>query len=77
MTDQQYFNHVAAALKAVNDAAAKYMQKNPNAKYKGCDGKERPISFALDIARKHAQVLSEVSEDAADDQGGGAENAVT
>lgn len=62
MTDQQYFNYIAAALKAVNDAAAKYLQKNPNAKYKDCDGIDRPISFALDIARKHAKALTDLPE---------------
>ena len=62
MTEQQYFNQVAAALKAVNDAAAKYMQKNPNAKYKDADGIDRPISFALDIARKHATILTDLPE---------------
>lgn len=34
MTDQQYFNQIAAALNAVNDAAAKYMQRNPNGSIK-------------------------------------------
>lgn len=62
MTDQQYFNQVAAALKAVNDAAAKYLQKNPNAKYKDANGKEMPISLALDIAMKHAKMLTDLPE---------------
>lgn len=62
MTDQQYFNQIAAALKAVNDAAAKYMQKNPNAKYKDANGIDRPISFALDVARKHADALVEAAQ---------------
>ena len=62
MTDQQYFNQVAAALKAVNDAAAKYMQKNPNAKYKDANGIDRPISLALDVARKHAMMLTDLPE---------------
>lgn len=63
MTDKEYFDHLAAALLAAADGCAKYMQKNPNAKYKDCDGAERPISFALDIARKHAKMLSEVQDD--------------
>jgi hypothetical protein len=62
MTDQQYFNQVAAALKAVNDAAAKYLQKNPNAKYKDASGIDRPISLALDVSRKHAKMLTDVPE---------------
>ena len=62
MTDQQYFNQVAAALNAVNDAAAKYMQKNPNAKYKDANGIDRPISLALDVARKHAEMLTDLPE---------------
>lgn len=62
MTDQQYFNQVAAALKAVNDAAAKYLQKNPNAKYKDANGYDRPISVALDIVRKHANMLTDLPE---------------
>lgn len=63
MTDQQYFNQVvAAALKAVNDAAAKYMQRNPNAMYKDANGIDRPISFALDITRKHAKMLTDLPE---------------
>lgn len=45
MTDQQYFNQVSAALKAVTDAAAKYMQKNPNAMYKDANGNDRPIQL--------------------------------
>lgn len=63
MTDKEYFDHISAALYAVIDGCAKYMQKNPNAKYKDYDGRERPISFALDIARKHAKMLSEVQDD--------------
>lgn len=62
MTDQQYFNQIAAALKAVNDAAAKYMQKNPNAMYKDAIGVERPIALALDISRKHAKMLTDLPE---------------
>lgn len=62
MTDQQYFNQIAAALNAVNDAAAKYMQKNPNAKYKDANGIDRPISLALDVARKHAKMLTDLPE---------------
>lgn len=62
MNEQQYFNQIAAALKAVNDAAAKYMQRNPNAWYKDADGIDRPISFALDIARKHAEMLTDLPE---------------
>ena len=71
MTNQEYFNHIAAALKAVNDAAAKYMQKNPNAKYKDADGKDRPISFALDIARKHAIMLTDLPEQPEPTEAGG------
>lgn len=62
MTDQQYFNQVAAALRAVNDAAAKYIQKNPNAKYKDANGIDRPIALALDVARKHAMMLADLPE---------------
>lgn len=62
MTDQQYFNQVAAALKAVNDAAAKYIQKNPNAMYKDANGIDRPISLALDVSRKHAKMLTDLPE---------------
>lgn len=62
MTNQEYFNQVAAALKAVNDAAAKYMQKNPNATYKDANGIDRPIAFALDVARKHATMLTDMPE---------------
>lgn len=62
MTDQQYFNQVAAALRAVNDAAAKYMQKNPNAMYKDAIGIDRPISLALDVSRKHAKMLTDLPE---------------
>ena len=67
MTNKEYWQHVSAALLAVVDGCAKYMQKNPNAKYKDGNGKESPISFALDIARIHAQNLREVSEDAGAD----------
>lgn len=62
MTNQQYFNQIAAALNAVNDAAAKYMQKNPNAKYKDANGIEMPIAIALDISRKHAKILTDLPE---------------
>lgn len=62
MTDTQYFNQVAAALKAVNDAAAKYMQRNPNATYKDANGIDRPIALALDVARKHANMLTDLPE---------------
>lgn len=62
MTEQQYLNQVAAALKAVNDAAAKYMQKNPNAKYKDANGIDRPIAIALDVARKYAKMLTDMPE---------------
>lgn len=63
MTDKEYFERLAAALLAVAEGCAKYTQKNPNAKYKDIDGVERPISFALDITRKHAKVLQEVETD--------------
>ena len=63
MTDKEYFDRIATALLAVAEGCAKYMQKNPNAKYKDIDGVERPISFALDITRKHAKVLQEVTTD--------------
>lgn len=63
MTNQEYFNQVAAALKAVNDAAAKYLQKNPNAKYKDSNGVEQPIAVALDISRKHAKMLKDLPEE--------------
>jgi hypothetical protein len=62
MTDTQYFNQIAAALKAVADGCAKYMQKNPNAKYKDANGKEVPISVALDVTRKHADMLTDLPE---------------
>ena len=62
MTDTEYFNQIAAALKAVNEAAAKYMQKNPNAKYKDANGIDRPVSLALDIVRKHAEMLTDLPE---------------
>lgn len=62
MTDQEYFKHIAIAIFAVADGCAKYMQKNPNAKYKDAAGTERPISFALDIVRKHAGMLAELKE---------------
>lgn len=62
MTNQEYFNQVAAALKAVNDAAAKYLQKNPNAKYKDANGVEQPIAIALDVSRKHAKMLTDLPE---------------
>ena len=64
MTDSEYFDHLAAALIAAADGCAKYMQKNPNAKYKDCDGAERPLAFAVDVTRKHAHVLKELDEDA-------------
>lgn len=63
MTDKEYFDHIAAALIACADGCAKYMQKNPNAKYKDPDGKERPLAFAVDITRKHAHVLVEAVQD--------------
>ena len=63
MTDKEYFDHIAAALIACADGCAKYMQKNPNKKYKDPDGKERPLAFAVDIARKHAHVLVEAVKD--------------
>ena len=66
MTDKEYFNHIAAALIACADGCAKYMQKNPNAKYNDPNGKERPISFAIDSIRKHAQALKEAADDAAE-----------
>ena len=63
MSDKDYWQHISAALLAVADGCAKYMQKNPNAKYKDPDGKERPLAFAVDITRKHAQVLREATQD--------------
>lgn len=62
MTDKEYFDHIATALTACADGCAKYLQKNPNAKYKDPDGKERAIAFAVDITRKHAQTLREATQ---------------
>lgn len=62
MTDKEYFNDIAAALTAVTDGRAKYMSKNPNAKYIDADGKERPIAWALDIARMHIKSLKQAAE---------------
>lgn len=62
MTNKEYFNHIATALIAAADGCAKYMQKNPNAKYKGCDGKEVPLYYAIDIVRRHAKSLQEAAE---------------
>ena len=71
MTNQEYFNQIAAALKAVNDAAAKYLQRNPNATYKDADGNDRPIAFALDIARKHSIMLTDLPEQPEQTEAGG------
>lgn len=62
MTDKKYFETVAAALNATADGCAKYMERNPNAKYKDVDGKERPISFAIDITRQAAKAHIEAAE---------------
>lgn len=62
MTDKEYFKTIAAALNAVADGCAKYMAKNPNARYTDADGKERPISFAIDITRKAAKAHIEAAE---------------
>jgi hypothetical protein len=62
MNDKEYYKMVAAALNATADVCAKYLQKNPNAKYKDADGKERPISFAIDIVRKLAKAHIETAE---------------
>lgn len=61
MTNEEYFGIIASALNAVIDGCARYSQKNPNAKYTDSTGKELPISFAIDIARKHAKMLKEVA----------------
>lgn len=71
MTNGEYLSHVATALRAVSDGCAKYMQKNPNAKYTGADGKDAPLAYAIDIARRYAKSL----EEAAAEIDGGAENA--
>lgn len=63
MTDQEYFGHIAAALSAVTDCCAKFMAKNPNAKYKDPNGKEHSIGIAIDVARKHIKTLTEISEE--------------
>ena len=65
MTNAEYFAEIAAALAAVTDACAKYLQKNPNAKYTAPNGKERSMAFAIDIMRKHTKVM----EDAAKEEG--------
>lgn len=62
MTDKEYFKTIAAALNATADGCAKYMEKNPNAKYKDADGKERSIAFAIDITRKAAKAHIEAAE---------------
>ena len=62
MTDQEYFAHVAAALSAVTDCCAKFMARNPNAKYKDPNGKEHSIGIAIDVARKHIKTLTEITE---------------
>ena len=62
MTYKEFILQTVAALKAVHDAAAKYLQKNPNATYKDADGIDRPIAFALDIARTHEKSLIDVAE---------------
>lgn len=61
MTNEEYFGMIAAALNAVIDGCARYSQKNPNARYTDPTGKELPISFAIDIARKHAKMLEQVA----------------
>ena len=63
MSDKEYLCQVAAALFAVTDAAAKYMQKNPNAKYKDGHGIERPFSLALDVARKQADAMKKAADE--------------
>lgn len=69
MTYKEFILQTVAALKAVSDGCAKYMMKNPNAKYIDANGKERPIAFALDIARAHEKSLIDTAErsDAASD----------
>ena len=67
MTNEEYFGMIASALNAVIDGCARYSQKNPNAKYTDPTGKELPISFAIDIARKHAKMLKEVAGGASND----------
>ena len=62
MSDKEYFNQIAAAIKAVSDGCAKYMQRNPNAKYKDANGKEVPISVALDVARAHARAITDLEQ---------------
>ena len=62
MTDQEYFGHIAAALSAVIDGCARYMAKNPNAKYKDPDGREQSIGVAIDVARKHMKTLQEITD---------------
>jgi hypothetical protein len=62
MTDKEYFSQIAAALHAVNSTCAKYLEKNPNAKYTDALGKERTIAFAIDIMRQHEKVLREAAE---------------
>lgn len=59
--NNEYFSQIAAALKAVSDGCAKYMMKNPNAKYVDAHGKERPIAFALDSVRNHEKALIEAA----------------
>lgn len=63
MTDQEYFAHLAAALSAVTDCCAKFMAKNPNAKYKDPNGKEHSIGMAIDIARQHIKMLEGVANE--------------
>lgn len=63
MTDQEYFAHVAAALSAVTDCCAKFMAKNPNAKYKDPNGKEHSIGIAIDVARKHIKMLEGIVDE--------------
>lgn len=65
MTNAEYFAEIAAALAAVTDGCAKYLQKNPNAKYVTPDGKERSMAFAIDVIRQHTKVM----EDAAKEEG--------
>ena len=63
MSDKEYLYQVSAAIIAVTDSAARYMQKNPNAKYKDGHGIDRPFSLALDIARKQAVAMRAVADE--------------
>lgn len=61
MTDQEYFAHIASSLKAVINGCSKYTEKNPNAMYTDHTGKERPISFAIDVARNHMKSIEKMA----------------